>query len=842
MVALFGLAAASGIAVGTDVDDDEIVVTFDDEIQIGDTADTDDLPASPYVSAGGDRVIVVDDQLETTSGEQIVVDENPVTVDRSADPEIVFDFDGSVDTLALSDGDIVADSDSDVPAETTDGESVTFPGYDDARFEVELTDVDDDIGEGADLDLEAQFTKLEYADLSESVNVTLLDDDRAEISNQSFEVDLADRETTESFSYETDAGDAEATELELELPGSGSEFAPVTIEESKWYVTFDSAVTDQTPAVGENITVDAEVERRGSLTETGAGTVAFEVWDGSQYDHVDQRTFELDEGETESLSFEYETREGDQPELDVRVESDDHANETTVSVIGQQTLEENVDVEIVDWNRPEVGEDLEITGEISYADPRLIPDEPQEYPVNLTIGEEVVDERTVELDGRETVTETFTYETIPDDTPRVEAALEGPVETDHLQPRVIGSGFEVSIVEFTEPVNESETFTAIVQITNTGETSDTQTIELAVDDALSDPSTPTDGVVDDELVSLRVGESTTERFTYRTDGDDVPETDVLVQSDDDEAIELVTVRGQSSWFTPTDLEGTESDDQLELSSIVMNEGLTSDDQYVEFHVDDEVVHIDRLDLEPWQERRVETAVDLPEQESVDVAVVTANETTEETLDLEQPSSEPESTADNESDTDDEAGTDADDDSVTDGTVLPSLPSVSPGLPSLGQLGVGLGGLLGIAVAVFLYRRGINRPSLDGVTARVRGVPAAVSPKARRLVPAGQSADLGGLVGSVTQLVPLGSNTLYVRNELPRAVDVVVHCETADETVVETELSLDPDDQETVGSLPDADQYRVGAGVDEVTHEERFQGVDADVGVVLKPEGILISKL
>jgi len=149
----------------------------------------------------------------------------------------------------------------------------------------------------------------------------------------------------------------------------------------------------------------------------------------------------------------------------------------------------------------------------------------------------------VSLDGGESTFVTLSIPTDKDDVGELSVTVESPDDTDQLDARVLApSSFEVSITGTSDPV-AGEDLEVTVDVENTGDVEDTQTI--TVDTASSTETTQ---------VSLDGGESTTEIVSLPTDGDDSGDLSVTVTSDDDEATTSVELAD------PED-SGTASDDE-----------------------------------------------------------------------------------------------------------------------------------------------------------------------------------------------------------------------------------------------------------------------------------------
>lgn len=821
-------------------DDDDVVVSYEEDYLLtGSRVDPDDLPQKPHVETeDGERIVADGGELWTENGSEVTVDGRQVQV-RTTEPELIVSDDNILnDTVVLNDdGYAVTEEGGDpLQAEKPGSPYVKYPHFDSTNVTVDVAEPEP-VGEGETLEVTFELENHKYGEASDA-EILLLGED-GELANETESIDLGGGEGPSEFSfdYDTESGDTHATEVVVEVDGT-SDRAPVTIHEAGVFV---ERLETNTPAAGDDLEVTADINRYGDYPEGEQEYVIdFYVDDTSQR----SLTVDIGTGGETTETFVYQTTEDDSPSVDVEVVTGDDSNSTTADVLGDAYLERHLNATIVDRNWPEEGEELELTGRLEYDG--IEPDGVQEYPLELYIDGTEVDNATVDLSGDGAVEETFTYQTEKGDAPRVDARLVSPGDEDRARPRVDGSGFAVTIEEVTDPVNESDTAVVIAQIENTGDIADEQDVRLRVDSAADDPDAISREVVDNATVSLGTDERTTERFTYRTTADDVPLLEVAVITDDDEATATTTVRDSAPRFdvTETSADVDDAAGEVTLSATVNNTGLETDEQYVEFLVDGEVAHIDRVTLGPWEERTLTSTIDAPDPGTYDVSVVTDNvtETVDGAFTVERPLD------DDPDERDDDPPTDVDDDpddgvdDETDDTEPPA--EDDDGVPwylvALGVLGV-----LASVLVLVVYRNDPENFPPDAARLQQQAQSALQTANARVtvLVTAIRSGDPAAIVATLKRTIGLGAGSLVVQNELPREALVRVQCRTGEDTVVLEDLELAPNERRELGSLPDAGEFTVGAGVEDITsHQEVFSGVSGDVGVVLKAEGILIANL
>ncbi|THE64341.1 hypothetical protein D8Y22_13070 [Salinadaptatus halalkaliphilus] len=847
--------AVSSVSSLSDDDDGESVVVRLEDDHVVTESNAGTVPESfHYVTTNesDDKLVVEDGVVETESGHDVGVvpndsdTPNPVRT-VTGDPNLVV-TDGSVvnDTLVVDeDTGIVQTAEGNTTVEAN-GESIRYTEYDTATFDPEIVSGFEPVGEGLNLTGEVEVTNRDWASADKNVTLEIVDDAEADPLDTVVENVSLDRgeSTTQTFDYGTVAGDYSADEISVWAVGDHhQDNRPITIHQAE---TAIEIVEADPRAEGDELEIDVEIDRFGDYPRGQQDfVVEFRVGpESGETEHVESKSITLDPGGEAVETFVYETEEGDSPSVYVEVltiEGDTPAesDSETVPVIGERLHEQRLETTINDRNWPDEGEELVIEGLLEYTEPELLSQNGREYDVDMFVDGDLEDTRAMRVDPDEPFdTADFVYQTDSDDPPRVDVRLESPGDADTAQPRINGSGFLVDLQEVSTPVNESETLTAIASIRNTGDTFDEQDVRLRIDNGITAANRTSRNVEDNATVALDTGEGTTERFTYETDGDDVPEIEVAVVSEDDEDTAIATVRDSAPRFEVQET-NTEYDDAAEtvtLSAAINNTGTEPDEQYVEFLLDDdaEPVHVDRVALEPWESRTLTSTIDAPDDGAYDFSVVTDNVSEREPSAL---------TVDRTGDDPDEPPSDDDtepeDDDPSDATEDPD-----DGLPwylvVLGMLGV-----LASVLVLLVYRNDPENfpPDASTLSTQARRAAERAKLKAATLAAAIRSGDPDAIVAALKGLIGLGTGVLVVQNELPRETIVRVRCQTADDTVVLEDLELAPDERRDLGSLPDADQFKVGAGVEDITaHEEVFQGITGDVGVVLRAEGILIANL
>ena len=218
--------------------------------------------------------------------------------------------------------------------------------------------------------------------------------------------------TIETYGFELDPPleDDATVEVRVRDAETDEELAAETIEYTLDLEapTVEVAALDAPDAIdaGETLEVTAELENVGE--ETATQEIALDV--GAQ-EAVDTESIELAGGEAESISLSHGTDPDDTGEVTITVRSED--DEATAQVTLEQPLEEasfavtNVDApaEAVVGDEVDVDATLENEGEAA-----------GEATVSLEIdGQQAVDPQSLSLDGGESASVAFVYETTDDD-------------------------------------------------------------------------------------------------------------------------------------------------------------------------------------------------------------------------------------------------------------------------------------------------------------------------------------------------------------------------------------------------------------------------------------------
>ncbi len=276
----------------------------------------------------------------------------------------------------------------------------------------------------------------------------------------------------------------------------------------------DSAVTE-----GETVAVAYEVTNTGDVADTQ--DIGFAV-NGTTEDTASSVT--LNGSETVSGQFSYATSAGDAPAVTVAVLSVDDSATQTVTV--NEPASFDVTISSID-SAVTAGETITVAYEVTN-----IGDVADTQDIGFAVNGTTEDTETgVTLNGSETFSGQFTYQTVAGDAPAVNVAVLSADDSDSNTVTVNEpSSFVVDIVETNTPV-EGEQLNVTTSIENTGDVQDSQEVTLDVGPLGTDSTT----------VTLGGGSSTNVTLSVGTGAGDAGAYTVTVASEDDTASANVTV-------------------------------------------------------------------------------------------------------------------------------------------------------------------------------------------------------------------------------------------------------------------------------------------------------------
>ena len=384
------------------------ITDIDDEIEVGET-----LTVTADIENVGDDA----GEEEVTASIEGDSDDSVVSLDPDESTTETFEL----DTDGLEAGNYSVDVESD-----TDSDEGTATLLESEPLDIEITDIDDEIGAGetltVDIGIEASGSVDTEIVTEFIVDGTIIDDDWEEMTFSDGEYKT---HTVEFSTADVDPGDHT-----VQVWGFGveSDEDEVDIEVAESSFAVDIISTPDSVEVGGEISVTAEIENEGGV---GESQEIVGVVDGQS----DSEEVELDAGETTTIGLDIPapSTEGS---YDIDVESDDDSDTATVDVVTDAP-----DVEIVDPVSQDPLEDMVV-----------------DYGELIEFGLMVDDELQSTDDWDESVTGDVELIEISDDRVEVQALGDGSIggEYDGYFDSVSVSVGEIDPVEEDIRVNHTE--------------------------------------------------------------------------------------------------------------------------------------------------------------------------------------------------------------------------------------------------------------------------------------------------------------------------------------------------------------------------------------------------
>ncbi|WP_244510273.1 CARDB domain-containing protein [Natronobacterium texcoconense] len=774
-------------------DEKRIVVRFEDDYVVsGEIVDDDDLPPDPEVTAGGEY-LVIDNHEEhdrrvvqtMDDGEVATTDDGrPIHVSSGDDPNLVVFERDSHGSITGTESLEVNREDGTVWTENdhsldVNGAPVEYEGYDSYDLTLEILEANDP-DEGETLTVETEIENHDWGHAHDTEAVIRLLERNGELASSNETIDIdGDESITHTFDLETRATHYIANEFEIDV-ADGEAVESQDVNIEAAGAAVSITETTSPTIQGDELEVTAQVHRYGDVPEGAVSyPVSFYV-DGSE---VGTEIVGLSAGETRELTYTYETDDNDVPEVDVRVASDTDSSTDQVDVISREEYEDNIQASITDTNIDELGSSGTLEVDASFGYDGELPAGETTFPANLTVDGTFEDHRYVTLEDGTDTQETFSYDRDATDPPITDVTVETPGEDATV---TFDRDTDIAFADVTDPAARHEPLDTTVVVTDNGESpgQDTLTIEIENSFAVESNGTET------REIQIEPGESVSEDVTFDLTGNAPPQLELRASTSEASTATTVEVRDNEAQFDITDasLEGAEDPESgVDVVSTVRNMGGVTGTQEVSLEFDGETIHSEEVTLEPDEEATVTSEAPASEEDGVTHSYGASTD-------------------------DDSAASTATTGATGDTLGLPNV----PGGATVAVLVASLLGLLLAGAGVIKYRND----------------PAAVRARVRQL----QNAAIGAIPG-------IGSGAVIVQNDLPRESLVRIRVRAGNDVVFLEDFQLGESERRTFNTLPDADRFEVGAGVDDITsHEETFGGETDQVGVILRPEGITIREL
>lgn len=321
-----------------------------------------------------------------------------------------------------------------------------------------------------------------------------------------------------TFNWQTELGDA-GTYNGTVLSDDDSASTDVLVDErAPPNFTVDINTTNGPVLEGEHFRVTATVHNTGRLADTQSIDLQL---DGTV---VDSRSLTLNEGDSETVTLEWNTTLGDAGLHGAVVASNNDTAFANATVHAEGTLHLSID----QTNSPVVeGNELQVTATVLNTG-----DTETTQSMTLSIDNDTVDAANLTLPGGESESVTFTWQTEAGDRGEYDAQMTTGDDSETVGVSVVtDSWFDVSITATNDPISVGQELFVTATITNTGEVDGTQTVTLTGDG----------GEQDSRNVTLEPNESQEVTLSWITEDADPDEYEIEVGSQDNNDLAVVTV-------------------------------------------------------------------------------------------------------------------------------------------------------------------------------------------------------------------------------------------------------------------------------------------------------------
>jgi hypothetical protein len=405
---------------------------------------------------------------------------------------------------------------------------------------------------------------VEGEDLEVTTNITNTGD---QSGTQTVELNVSGL-GTDTTSLSLDPGASTVTTLSVPTgPGDAGRYRTTVTSDNDTVGVFTTVrapdnftvdITDTTtPIEGDNLTVTTTVTNVGEVA--GTQTLTLDV--PGVGTSTTQVSLASNESTTTTLSL--ATGDGDAGDYTATVQSGNETATTPVTILDQSAFT----VAITDTTDPVEGDDIVVNATVTNAG-----EVAGTQAVSLDVPGVGTDTTQVSLNGSESTTETFTLPTVRGDNGTYTATVATANDTASTGLTVLAeAAFDVSITDASD-VFVGDRLSVTADVTNVGNLSDTQTVELSV------PGVGTNATT----VSLNGTESTTATLSVATGAGDAGDYSVSVTSANDTATASVSVLERASFdVSITDAADVVAGENLSVGAVVTNTGDVSDTQTVE---------------------------------------------------------------------------------------------------------------------------------------------------------------------------------------------------------------------------------------------------------------------
>jgi len=276
--------------------------------------------------------------------------------------------------------------------------------------------------------------------------------------------------STENYTVTVNASGYQTDGVNTTTPGApgGTEFADFGFLTREAFFNTSILSTNSPVVEGEEINFTVNVENTGSLNETQ--TINLTTLGGTE---VDNTTLSLNSSEDKNVTLRWDTEVGDNGSYTPNASFPDTNDSVNVTVLKKPVFETN----ITETNSPVTeGKDLLVNGTVT----NIGEEDGMTQQVNLTNFEgELVGSETFTLNGSESKAFNFTWNTEAGDNSTGEVTVSSEDASDKQTVTVEEeASFDVDIIGTNSPVTEGDILDVNINVTNTGDGTATQPVNL----------------------------------------------------------------------------------------------------------------------------------------------------------------------------------------------------------------------------------------------------------------------------------------------------------------------------------------------------------------------------
>ena len=511
------------------------------------------------------------------------------TGDRTADDEYVLEFDPEMRLEEI-------------------GDEISAAGYD-----LELVDV----GTGSPV---APYELPDGAADAENIVVRITEDERLVADGDPSER-IVTRYLDESggtYGYPSQPAAFDDGDLAVYVPWSGEN------------------VIDVNMGIPAGEVIVADVERATTLDDEANVSLQFETGDAEQPieflgDITEQNGWEISDSDTENGERRLEIAPPESVSAGSHVlwfEVDDgpgrHVFRVEVDV--EEAIPGTFVVDIDETTGPiEPGNELTGTAVVEN-----VGDGDDTQEVGVIVDDNEVISREVTLDGGDSETIPFGYQTDEGDSGEIDVVIESEDDEAIASVRVSQlDRFEIEDVRSNDPVIEGEVLEVAVELTNTGDEALTRTVETELDgEPFADPTTVTVDGNESETHTI-------ERATDEIEVADETEVEFSVDVEDDaETVRVTIIPDESVTIEITELDTNDPvsvHGQLEVTAVIANDGEADATPMVALELEDEEVETSEVQVDAGESTTIELSYETSEEDIGEREItVRAGESEEET--------------------------------------------------------------------------------------------------------------------------------------------------------------------------------------------------------------------